>query len=417
MNVSDSERVAAVFEKLKIRQAKDEKTADFIVINACSVRQTAIDRIWGLIKNFEKINQHRRLVTILTGCLLPEDRRKFEQKFDFVFNIKELSRLESFLRHRHALVKEQYFSILPKTADTFRAYVPIMTGCNNYCSYCAVPYVRGRELSRSVEEVLSEIKALAAGGTKEITLLGQNVNSYQPKDKVNFSRENPFKQCFACLLWEVNQLAGLERINFVSSHPKDLRPDVIRALSLPKQVNYLHLALQSGDNQVLKKMNRRYTAGDFARLIKKVRKVKPDIAIGTDIIVGFPGETRKQFERTLDFYKKIKFDISYNAMYSPRSGTAAAKLLDNVPLAEKKRRWHELQTLMEKIAYEKNQKYVGKTVSVLVDSCQTDYCEGNSWEMKRVRIKPRRDSKPGEIVAARIDGAKEWILLGRAVGA
>ncbi len=410
MNKSDSERIAGVFERLNYQPAEDMQAADILVVNACSVRQTAIDRIWGVVKKFSQLKGEKKYTTILTGCLLPSDRIKFRKRFDLVFNIKKLLELENFLDARESESKEKYFEHLPRYAVNFQAHVPVMTGCNNYCSYCVVPYVRGRETSRKVKDILKEIQALVKNGCKQVDLLGQNVNSYEPDDKDCFSKQNPFQQNFAKLLWEINQIENIERVNFMSSHPKDLHDDVIRALALPKMVNYLHLALQSGDNQVLGKMNRKYTIKDFEKLITKVRKVKPEIAIGTDIIVGFAGETRVQFENTLKFYKKIRFDISYNAMFSLRRGTAAAKFDDDVFHEEKKRRWHELQIIMEKITLEINQKYLGKMVSVLIDTKEKDFCDGNSLEMKRVRIK-NCQAMPGDIVQVKIKQAREWMLF------
>jgi tRNA-2-methylthio-N6-dimethylallyladenosine synthase len=307
-----------------------------------------------------------------------------------------------------------------------------MTGCNNFCSYCAVPYVRGREVSRSVAEVLSEIKKLAEKGCLEVTLLGQNVNAYKPPQpllekerKVRiFSRKNPYKHPFAALLWEVNKIPGIRRIFFTAPHPKDMDDQVIDALTLPKMMNYLHLPVQAGDDTVLRKMNRHYTAADYLKLVDKIKKKKPGIALGTDIIVGFPGETKKAFQNTVELYKKANFDIAYLAMYSPRQGTMAEKLVDDVPQKEKKRRRDVLQNLMEKIVFEKNQKYVGKIVSVLVDeyknTCPTELCEckvgrgwciGNSREMKRVRFAGKKNMV-GKIFNVKIKKAFEWILEG-----
>jgi len=409
MNKSDSERVSAVFEHLNYTAVSTPEEADFIVINACSVRQTAIDRIWGLLEQFGAMKKERKLMTILTGCVLEQDKARLQERFDFVFNIKNLAELETFLHEKNEYTKENYFETLPKYADNYRAFVPIMTGCNNFCSYCAVPYARGREQSRTVLEILDELKKLSVSGCKEITLLGQNVNSFKPTDVENFSKENPFAHIFAKLLWEVNQIDGLERIMFTAAHPKDMHEEVIEALALPRMMNYLHLALQSGDNEILDKMNRKYTAEDYLKIIEKVRKIKPEIAIGTDLIVGFPGETREQFENTLNIYKKIRFDIAYPAMYSPRSGTRAAELADDISCEEKKKRWHEVQDLMERTTLEINQKYNGQEVSVLIDTVKDNWCEGNSREMKRVRIY-NQNYKVGEIVSVRVREAKMWIL-------
>ena len=416
MNVSDSERVAAVFEHLNYSATKKPDMADVIVINACSVRQTAIDRIWGLTRDLGQLRHDKSIKLVLTGCVLPEDKEKLAERFDLIFEIKKLAELEKFLHRNQDFVGENYFNVWPKSDSPFSRLAPIMTGCDNYCSYCAVPYVRGREQSRPVKEVLAEIKELVRFGAKEICLLGQNVNSYDPPDKENFFVGNPFQHDFAKLLWEVNRVDGVARINFASSHPKDVSDEMIEALKLPKQLNYLHLAVQSGDDSVLANMNRQYTIADFEKLIQKIRLAKPGIAIGTDIIVGFPGETRAQFENTLRLYKRVRFDIAYLARYSPRAGTAAAKLVDDVPREEKKRRWRELQTLMEKIVLKKNQKYIGQTVEVLIDKVGKDFVEGNSREMKRVRVYDEPSLKRGDFVGVKVDAARMWILSGRVTG-
>lgn len=432
MNKSDSERIAAILEKAGYRPAKNETQANLIVINACSVRQTAVDRIYGKVRNLTELRtkkkEHR---TILTGCVLPEDKEKLKDKFDLVLGINEFKNLktkelknlktEKFKNlKRTGLLRSDksglamtsdYFCIQPRYTNRFSVFVPIMTGCNNFCSYCVVPYVRGREVSRDVCDVLDEVKQLAKNGCLEIMLLGQNVNTYKPKDIESFSKNNPYKDNFAALLWEINQIPGIRSMHFTASHPKDMSREVIDALALPKMVNYLHLPVQSGDNVVLRKMNRHYKVVDYINLIEKIRAKKLDIALGTDIIVGFPGETKKQFENTVKLYKKIGFDIAYLAMYSPRQGTAAAKLLDDVPRQEKKRRWNVLQKLMEKIVLEKNKKYVGKTVSVLADEFKNGECIGNSTEMKRVRF-PGKKNMVGKIFDAKVNKAYEWILEG-----
>jgi len=412
MNKADSERIASVFRQLDYEPTQDTNLADYLVINACSVRQTAIDRIWGLARKYARIKKERPLVTILTGCVGEADKEKFTKIFDLVFNIQEINKLYNYLQQGFVDTQTDYLKIRPKYSSHFHAYVPIMTGCNNFCSYCIVPYVRNREKSRSIEDVLLEVRDLIANGYKEIHLLGQNVNSYNPEDKRNFSANNPFQNNFAKLLWELNQLEGNFRINFSSAHPKDMSDDVIAALSLPKQMNYLHLALQSGDDDILRSMNRKYTTADYYQIVEKLRKAKPDIALGTDIIVGFPGETKAQFENTVDFYKKVRFDIAYLAMYSPRAGTAAAKLVDDVSLVEKKRRWRVLQTLMEQTTLEINQKYLNQEVEVLVDTKNSDWVEGNSQEMKRVRIMNNRHNV-GELAQVRITDPQMWLLIAK----
>jgi len=417
MNKADSERVASVFSQLDCTSTDDSEVADYIVVNACSVRQTAIDRIWGMAKGFTKMKKLRPLKVILTGCVLEEDKKKFQKIFDLVFNIREINKLYDFMQQ--GFVETDYLNIRPQYTTPYHAYVPIMTGCNNFCSYCVVPYVRNREKSRSVLSVLLEVKDLITSGCKEIHLLGQNVNSYDPLDKEVFAAENPYQNNFAKLLWEINQLDGDFRLNFSAAHPKDMTDDVINALTLPKQMNYLHLALQSGDDDILKAMNRKYTTADYYKIIEKIRKVKPDIAIGTDIIVGFPGETEEQFQHTIAFYKKVRFDIIYHAMYSPRAGTVASKMEDNVSLIEKKRRWRVLQTLMEEITLEINQKYLGQKVQVLIDTVSNEGLPstragrvvlGNSAEMKRVRILNKK-YEIGQLVEVVITEPQLWLLI------
>jgi tRNA-2-methylthio-N6-dimethylallyladenosine synthase len=499
MNKSDSERIAAMLEKAGYKPAKNEKQADLIVINVCSVRQSAVDRIYGKIRNLTELKNspstgsgHKKII-ILTGCVLPQDKEKFKDKVDLILNVDEWkkipnSKFQISNEFRNPNFKTQntryetqdtnYFHIQPRYAEKFRAFVPIMTGCNYFCSYCVVPYVRGREVSRDVQDVLNEVKQLVKNGCLEITLLGQNVNAYRPSDVENFSKNNsyviarrsdkvgPTKQsrcsrggedchapsalamttqsAFAALLWEINQIPGIERVHFTAPHPRDMSDEVIDALTLPKMVNYLHLPVQSGDDKVLQKMNRNYTARDYIKLVEKIRKKKPAIALGTDIIVGFPGETKKQFENTVKLYKKADFDIAYLAIYSPRERTVAAKLVDDVPRQEKKRRRDVLQNLMEKIVFRKNQKYIGKKVSVLVDDykdrqaghsekqddeefldlsqcshsrgiprCARNdgWCIGNSREMKRVRFLGKK-SMVGKIFDVKIKKAFEWILEG-----
>ncbi|MFH0988361.1 MAG: MiaB/RimO family radical SAM methylthiotransferase [Parcubacteria group bacterium] len=365
MNESDSERIAAVFERLGYKSTDKPETAGVVVINACSVRQKAVDKIWGMVGSLKKrsagqysvrkstsqqLNQCNRInapILVLTGCVLPADRNRFGRKVDLIFKANELKKLEGFLKAKRKvdgpIVQGMGLPIKPKNKT---AYVPIMNGCNNFCSYCVVPYVRGRETSRKVQDILRDVKRAVKSGQGDITLLGQNVNSYNPAEQKKCS-SNPFKNKFASLLYEINQMKGVDRVSFLTSHPKDMNDEIIKALVLPKMSNYLHLALQSGDDVILKKMNRGYTAADYVGIIKKVRLIRPDMEIGTDILVGFPGETKKQFENTVKLCKKIRFNVVFLAMYSERKGTAAAKMKDDIPIEEKKRRWKELDAVIK----------------------------------------------------------------------
>jgi len=317
MNESDSQKIASVLEKKNYSPAPEMSSADLIVINMCSVRQSAVNRVYGILKNIKEANP--KVKTILTGCILKKDRRKFEKLFDEIIKIEDLTDVPV---HRYEKGKP--------------AMIPIMTGCNNFCSYCVVPYTRGREKSRPHEEIICEIKKLVENGVKEIWLLGQNVNSYA---------NIPFSE----LLRKIDDLKGDFIIKFTSSHPKDFSDDLISAIKESKKVaHYLNLPVQSGDNEILKKMNRPYTVKQYLDLVKKIRKEIPDILLSTDVIVGFPGETEEQFQNTVKLFKKVQYDMAYINKYSPRSETMAEKLEDNVSQQEKKRREKILNDLIIK---------------------------------------------------------------------
>jgi tRNA-2-methylthio-N6-dimethylallyladenosine synthase len=326
MNFSDAERVFGFYKAKNWGQAKSEKEADEIIVVTCSVRQTAEDRVYGLINNLGKLKKQKPdLKIILTGCMLRYPLKWLKEKMPAVDEFKKISDFTQKAKPVHQ--KE------------IHAYVPIMEGCNQFCSYCVVPYARGREKSRPFIEIICEIKELVKRGYQEITLLGQNVNSYG-KDLKNK------KHSFAYLLTEINNIEGLEKISFLTSNPWDLTNEIISAMSLPKIDRYLHLPVQSGDDEILKRMNRRYLATDYLKLIDKIKKRIPNIQIGTDIIVGFPGETEKQFQSTLNLCKKVGFIKAYVSMYSPRLGTTAFKFNDDVSHQEKRRRWKIIDDLI-----------------------------------------------------------------------
>jgi len=309
--------------------------------------------------------------------------------------------------------------ITPQRSNKYQAFITIQTGCDNFCTYCVVPHARGREKNRPAKQIIDEATEAVKNGAVEITLLGQVVNNYRDpfchSDRPKGVEESLGCVDFVSLLQQLNQIDGLERINFTASDPQHFSDEQIEALKLPKQMNYLHLPAQSGDNEILKKMNRKYTAEQYIDLVKKIRRAKPDIAIGTDIIVGFCGETEEQFQNTVDLYKQCDFDISYHAMYSAREGTAAAKAFaDDVPRQEKKRRWQVLQDMMEEITYRKNQVYAGKVVSVLVERCEEGICSGNSREMKLVQFAGTPELI-GKIVDVKINIADVWLLKGNIV--
>lgn len=432
MNKNDSERLAGVLEGMGLEETNSPEAADVLFMNTCSVRQHAEDRVWGFMENWQKLREKKKhLIIGITGCMPGRDKDgKLQKKLsgvDLFFPISELPKLSSRLQAINPQMfsqqfdsLEEYWQFTPKRQEIFRAFITIQNGCNNFCTYCVVPHARGREKNRPLLEIIVEVKKLAKEGCKEITLLGQVVNNYklQNEEYGILNVKNTFKQKddFAALLWELNQVEGVERINFTAADPQYFNDYQIQALTLSKVVNYLHLPVQSGDNDVLKRMNRKYTREYYLELIQKIRKVKPKIAIGTDIIVGFCGETEKQFQNTVDLFKQCDFDISYHAVYSQRSGTAAAKAFkDDVPLLEKKRRWQILQKIMEETVLRKNQKYLGQRVSILVDSAVGGgWLSGNTAEMKMARFMGNL-SLNGKIVEAEVYQAEEWILWCKAV--
>jgi tRNA-2-methylthio-N6-dimethylallyladenosine synthase len=360
MNKSDSERIATVLEKMGYQPTSKENEADLIVVNMCSVRQSAVDRIFGFSQKFVKLkSQNSKVKTILTGCILKEDKKKLKREFDIILDIKDLPNWPKFIKSEKFAVilpwqnyRENYFGLRPKYSNNFSAFIPISNGCNNFCSYCVVPFVRGPLVCRDHKEILKEIRdfinphtkrapvpkapkreacAHYGVGVKEIWLLGQNVNDYQSPTDASIN--------FAKLLKMVNEIPGDFKFFFTSPHPKDFSDELINTLAqCEKFGKYLNLPVQSGDNKTLKKMNRPYTVEQYKNLVKKIRKKIPEIRLSTDVIVGFPGETEKQFQNTVKLFKEIKFDNAYIAKYSPRPGTTAFQMKDNISLSEKKRR-------------------------------------------------------------------------------
>ncbi len=396
MNKSDSERIERVLLDMGLSRAKEADEADLVVVNTCSVRQSAENRATSFLKNYKKLGKY----CVITGCCASKDPERFEKWVDLVLDIRNLEKLPSFLKneaHKPRLrQRHNYFKTNPKYSNEFHAYVPIMTGCNNFCSYCVVPYARGREVSRPVKDIINEIKSLVKNGYKAITLLGQNVNSYKSG-----------KTDFPALLEKINNLDGNFWIWFLTSHPKDMSKKLIKTVANCKKVcRYIHLPIQSGNNEILKKMNRKYTREKYIKLTKLIKLNMPDVCLTTDIIVGFPGETRKQFNDTKKLFKEIRFDMAYIAQYSKRPKTAAAKLEDNVNCQEKKRRDKELTKILEKSALENNKKYVGKTVEVLVEKPGI----GKTRSFKTVKLENKDKNLVGKIVKVKINRALEWCL-------
>jgi len=424
MNESDAERLASVLEKLDFKPANSENEADLIITLACSVRQKAVDRIWGKLRIWQKIKEKRPLITLLSGCILPKDKKKFAEYFDLVLDIKEISqspkKLLDYLNSESGLKIADYFKIHPKYQTRFFAYVPIMTGCNNFCTYCAVPYTRGGEKSRPKKEIIEEIKNLIQNGYKSITLLGQNVNSYgqdlEAKPRIqSFKLEEPVNKHFIDLLIEINKIPGNFWFYFITNHPKDMSKELIENLpKLEKFGHYIHLPLQSGDNRILKKMNRHYTSLKYLKLVEEIKRALPDVNLSTDIIVGFPGETEKQFKNTAKIIEKVKYDMAYLNQYSPRPGTAASKLKDNVKKPIKRKREQIINEILKKTAEANNKKLVGSIQEVLVEQFKNGFNFGHTKNFKNIRFKFNVDFT-GELVKVKVTNVTPWALEGEII--
>lgn len=376
MNKNDSERIAGYYQNLGFLPVEKIEKADEVVINTCSVRQSAEDRVYGQINNLTKLKapirqvqgkqsakrktttQNSKLLKskiVLTGCMLRYPLKWLREKMP---QVDEFKKIEDFKIHKS---KFTHLSAKQVVHDSpVHAWVSIMEGCNNFCTYCVVPYARGRERSGPFEEIVCEVEELVKRGYKEVTLLGQNVNSYgndfSHKEKArlvkhynNIYHYSGGTTVFALLLSILHKITGLEKIKFMTSNPWDLTDEIIEAMKLSKIDRYLHLPVQSGDDEILRRMNRKYTTKDYLRLVEKIRRKIPEIGIGTDIIVGFPGEGEKQFQNTVDLCKKVGFKVAYIARYSPRPQTAAYKFKDNVSPEEKKKRWRILEELINSV--------------------------------------------------------------------
>ena len=422
MNKVDSERLAAFLESEGYQPHRDFKHAGVIIINTCGIRQMAEDRAYGLVNQIKKINPQSKIV--IAGCLSKraDVKQRLEGRADIFLPISEMLRLpellggEEFKPHFsldtvRLKQGEKYLGIRPKHESQFTAYIPIGNGCNNFCSYCVVPYARGREVYRPAADILKEARGLIKNGYKEIILIAQNVNSYQDA-----------KLKFPELLEKIIKIPGKFWIRFSSSHPKDVSNDLIRVISSsPKVCSHLHLAVQSGDDRILKAMNRGYTAKHYENLIKRVRAAKPGIAITTDVIVGFPGETKAQFLNTEKLFKSVNFDLAYIAQYSPRPGTVSWKMQDDVSAPEKKRRAEAINEILKVTAAKNNQKHLGQILEVLIEGKNKRgkyYGKAGSYQTVLINAPIGRGAKKiriGDFASIRIDKALAFGLEGGAV--
>ncbi len=439
MNHSDSERLAAFLNNYDFSPTTEMAEAELIIFNTCSIKQKAEDKVLGQMRKVEKLKRtNKNLKLGITGCMTrvasskhsrtKDELFKLIPHLDVCFPIKDLPKLGSLLKEVDPSFAEleqkeadlgNYFKIAPKYKTPFQAYLPIMTGCDKFCTYCIVPYSRGREQSRSIADVYAEALKIVANGGLEITLLGQNVNSYglswADKKSGIFDYETP---PFVQLLRKLDQIPGLKRLRFTSPHPQDMCEQVVDAIAeLETLMPYIHLPLQSGSDHILKKMNRNYDTKKFSEIVDYIRKKMPDCTISTDIIVGFCGESEEDFQQTYDYFKKITFDLAFISQYSARKNTVAGLLKkDDVPQEVKKARWHKLNDLLKENSIEKNAYFQGKTVQVLVEKYleREDLLRGRSEHYKEVVFKGSKELI-GQIIPVRIAKSLEWRLLGELV--
>ena len=435
MNARDSEKLVGILEKIGFVE-EDSEEADFVIYNTCTVRENANNKVYGrlgYLNGFQKKNPF--MMIGLCGCMMQEPTvvEKIKQSYRFVnlifgtHNIYKFAELivtaleNSFPEHSSGHGTSMTIDIWKDTDKivedlpverkySFKSGVNIMFGCNNFCSYCIVPYVRGRERSRTSEDIVREIKSLVADGVKEITLLGQNVNSYGKNLEEDIT--------FAQLLRKVNEIEGLERIRFMTSHPKDLSDELIIAMKeCDKVCNHIHLPFQAGNNEILKSMNRRYTKEHYLELVEKIRKEIPDIAITTDILVGFPGEDEEKIEDTVDVVKKARFSGAFTFIYSKRTGTPAAVMENQVDEEVVKKNFNRVLEVLNPIILEINKEKVGKTYKVLADDVSANdpsFITGRLEDNSLVHFKADK-SLIGEIVDVKITDCKTFYLIGERV--
>lgn len=423
MNEHDSEVISAILEDMNYTKTDNYYDANLIILNTCAIRENAHNKTFGMLGRIKHLKQDKKdLIVGLAGCMSQEESVVDEiinkyKWMDFVFGTHNIHKLPQILKE-HAKTNELEVNVwsnegniienLPSKRDSkYKAWVNIMYGCDKFCTYCIVPYTRGKQRSRMPKDIIGEVNDLIKNGYKEVTLLGQNVNAYG-KDfrNMNYSMEN--------LLEDVAK-TGIQRVRFVTSHPWDFTDKMIDVIAKYDNIcNYIHLPVQSGSSRILKLMGRRYTKESYLQLYKKIRQKVKNCSITTDIIVGFPGETEDDFNETLKLVEECKFDSAFTFIYSPRQGTPASKMSDNVSKEEKEKRLYKLNEIINKYAKEHNDKLVGKVVSVLLENVSqkdSNMLSGYTDTMKLVNVKA--DKKYiGKIVDVKITEAKTWSLDG-----
>lgn len=385
LNENDSEKLCGMLEKMGYTKTEKQNDADLALFNTCCVRENAEDKLFGKLGELKRLKEQKGIIIAIGGCMMQERHitDKIKESYPFVDILFGTHTLHKFPEDLYKVIEEKrkledildidgkiYEGLPIKRDSKIKASVTIMNGCNNFCSYCIVPYVRGRERSRQPRDIIEEVKKLAKEGYKEITLLGQNVNSYL---RVEREKNIPFEEyqgvnSFATLLRTINKIDGIERIRFISPHPKDFTDDVIEAIAdCEKVCKLVHLPLQSGNTKVLKEMNRKYTKEQYLNLVEKMKNKIPNLTLSTDIIVGFPGETDEEFEDTLEVVEKVRFEQVYMFIYSRRVGTPGDKMQNQIPEDIKHKRFDKLKALVESQIEENNKKYIGTTQKILVE--------------------------------------------------
>ena len=421
-NVSDGERMAGQLKAIGYDRTEDMEQADLILINTCCVRETAEDKVYGKIGEIKALKRRKPdLIFGIAGCMAQKEGEALIKRaphIDFVLGTSKVHSLSQTVRRieaerGHVVDVNLTETELPDESEApvlrdgkLSAWVPIMYGCNNFCTYCIVPYVRGRERSRLPEDILREVEQAVKAGYKEVTLLGQNVNSYGKDHK---------QADFAELLAMVDKVEGIERVRFMTSHPKDLSDKVIETMAQGKHLcEHIHLPVQHGSSKILKAMNRVYTAEAYKDLVKRIRTAMPEVSLTTDLIVGFPGETEEDFEELLTFLKEIRYDAAYTFIYSKRSGTPAAEMAEQVPEDVKKARLQKLMEVQNEISLEINKSLQGKTMEVMVEGPSKN--DETVWmghtRSNKIVLFPHGEEKEGDFVQVKITSPQTWVLKG-----
>ena len=423
MNLSDTERVRTVLQQMGYTPTDNEEEANILGIVACSVRQKGIDKVYGRIEKWNAMKNRKSVITFVSGCILPADRVRFLKLFDLVFTMNELPQLPEMIRQYGVVTPmkevnpsanmEPFWDINPLRASSFEAYIPIQNGCNNFCTYCAVPYTRGREVSRPSEEILNEVKELVEKDYKSITLLGQNVNSYGLDKK---GKEINFAELLR-RIGEYGKASGKEFwVYYTAPHPRDMEDEIIEVMAqydcLAKQI---HIPIQSGDDVMLQRMNRHHNLERYRHIIQTIREKLPTATIFTDIIVGFTHESEEEFENTRRAMEEFKYNMAYIAQYSVREGAVASRWEDDVPKEVKRQRYHRLTEELMKHSLVYNQALVGTTVKMLVEDYdrKSGYLTGHTEGKIVIRFASTDESLIGKIVQVKVTSASALSIEGQ----